>query len=189
MKALAAPAISTERVTALLVVAALVLAPGLWIAWSLYASSVVAGTVRSQSAALAGLRGRLTALSSGTASADALNAASVFLPGETPAIAGAALQRLVADTIAAAGGRVLESEFAPVEAAAEDPGRVDLRVSFETEIVGLQQILFALETGLPALTVRGLDVQSPAAAEAAAATDSPPLRVDLLAGGYWEAPQ
>ena len=188
MKTLATPAITTQRATALLVVAALVLVPGLWIGWSLYASSVVAETVRSQSGVLAGLRERLAALSSGTASADALNAASVFLPGETPAIAGAALQRLLADTITAAGGRVLETEFAPVEAVAENPGRVDLRVSFETDIVGLQQILFALEAGLPALTVRALDVQSPAAAEAAA-TDSPPLRVDLLAGGYWEAPQ
>jgi hypothetical protein len=111
-------------------------------------------------------------------------AASVFLPGETPAIAGAALQRIVATTVETASGRVTESEISPSESE-EDPGRVDLRVSFDTEIVGLQKILFDLETGSPILLIRDLSVQT--GSEAADMEDSsPPLRVVAVVGGYWE---
>lgn len=189
MKAIASVAMSSRQAVALLGVAALILLPGIWIVWSLYASSVVAETVRSQSAALAGLNERLAALSAGQGSSALADAPSVFLPGATPAIAAAALQALVANTIGAAGGRILESEFAPiVDGSGEDAGRVDLRVSFETEIVGLQKILFDIETGIPILVVRALSIQSPGAVEAAA-TASPPLRIETLVGGYWEAPE
>ena len=186
MKAIVAQAVSTRGAVALLVVACMVIIPAIWTAWSLYAASVVAETVRSQSAVLAGLNERLAALAGGSAGAAAPGeGASVHLPGGTAAVAGAALQRLVADKIAAAGGRLVESEFAPVDAAEEDPGRVDLRVSFETDIVGLQRVLYELESGLPILLVRTLTVQSPGATEIAAMAN-PPLRVDMLVGGFWE---
>jgi Type II secretion system (T2SS), protein M subtype b len=186
MKAIGAQAVSARRAVALIVVAGMVVIPAIWIAWSLYAASVVAETVRSQSAVLAGLNERLAGLADGPAGAGATgDGASVHLPGGTAAVAGAALQRLVADRIAAAGGRLVESEFAPVDAAEEDPGRVDLRVSFETDIVGLQRVLYELESGLPILLVRTLTVQSPGATEIAAMAN-PPLRVDMLVGGFWE---
>jgi hypothetical protein len=66
-----------------------------------------------------------------------------------------------------------------------DPGRVDLRVSFDTEIVGLQSILHQLETGTPILLARSLTVQSGGAGEIVE-TESPPLRVVMVVGGYRE---
>jgi hypothetical protein len=148
------------------------------------AASAAAETVSQQSAMLANLRSRIAEIEPETPDAEGTDAASVFLPGETPAIAGAALQRTIADTISAAGGRLIEIEFARVEASEDDPGRVDLRVSFESDIVSLQRILLDLESGLPVLLVRSVDVQS---ATEATEEMSPPLRVAMLVGGYWEA--
>ena len=187
MSPIIAPAVSTPRIVALLVVAGLVLIPAVWTAWSLHAASVMGQTVREQSAVLDGLKERLAGLAAGPGSAAAPGGAeSLFLPGGTAAVAGAALQRLVADRIGAAGGRLVESEFAAVDAAEEDPGRVDLRVSFEADIVGLQRVLYELESGIPILLVRSLTVQSPGASDPAAMVN-PLLRVDMLVGGYWES--
>jgi len=182
---MAAPSIGgSRRIGALLLLSLLILAPVVWIAWSLHAASLAAESIHTQSETLAALRSRLSALTADASRAEEA-AASVFLPGETPAIAGAALQRLVAATVESAAGRVTESEIAPTESE-EDPGRVDLRVSFDTEIVGLQKILFDLESGSPILLIRDLSVQT--GGETAEMADaSPPLRVVAVVGGYWEA--
>lgn len=186
MSEIGKPAASRNRIVALLVVAMLVLVPAVWIAWSLHAAALAAETAESQSVLLAELRQRLVGLGQGPEGTGAIaDSGSIYLPGETPALAGAALQRLIADTVEAAGGRVTESEFASAEPNEEDPGRVDLRVSFETEIEGLQRILFELETGVPILLLQGLDIRAIGASEAAA-TESPVLRVVMLVGAYWD---
>jgi hypothetical protein len=178
-------AVGRSRIVALLVVALLILVPAVWIGWSLHAAALAAETKESQSVLLAGLRQRLAGLGQGPEGTTPVDAGSIYLPGETPALAGAALQRLIADTVEAAGGRVTESEFASAEPSEEDPGRVDLRVSFETEIESLQRILFELETGVPILLLQGLDIRAIGATEVAA-TESPTLRVVMLVGAYWE---
>lgn len=179
---------STRRIGTLLVVALMVLIPALWIGWSFTAASALAEANRSQSETLESLKLRLAALSAGASGAEA-QAASVFLPGETPAIAGAALQRLVSDTVEGAGGRLAESEISRTEGEVPgqeaDPGAVSLRVSFETDIVGLQRIVFALETGAPILMVQTLTIEAKEAASAEA--ESPMLSVVLLVRGYTEA--
>jgi hypothetical protein len=174
------------RIVALLAVALFIIVPVTWIGWSSYEASLLQETVDGQSALAAGLRERLAALGGAPGEDAAGSGESIYLPGETPAIAGAALQKLVGDTVEGAGGHVLESEFRPADESENDPGRVDLRVSFDTEIAGLQRILFALETGSPFLMTRNLDVRSVGAAEVAS-TESPPLRVVLLVGAYLEA--
>ncbi len=184
MNAVAVPASSRRRWVSLVVLALLIGGPLGWSVWALYAAAVTAGINEGQSTALAGLQSRLSKLRAEGGAA--FQTQSVYLPGATSAIAGAALQKLIADSVTGAGGRVVESEFARTEAVPDDPGRVDLRVSFDAEIVSLQHILFQLETGLPILTMRGLTVQS-AGAEQVPNTESPPLRVILLVGGYWEA--
>jgi hypothetical protein len=180
------PAASRSRIAALLAVALLLLVPAVWIAWSLHAAALAAETAESQSLLLAGLRQRLAGLGQGPEGISPIvDSESIYLPGETPALAGAALQRLIADIVEAAGGRLTESEFASAEPSEEDPGRVDLRVSFETEIESLQRILFELETDIPILLLQGLDIRAVGATEAAA-TESPTLRVVMLVGAYWE---
>ena len=86
--------------------------------------------------------------------------ASVYLPGKSPAIAGAALQRIVATTVEGAGGRVVQSEISRTETPEQEPGSVNLRAEFETDIVGLQRIIFELETGAPILMVQSADGRS-----------------------------
>jgi hypothetical protein len=56
-------------------------------------------------------------------------------------------------------------------------------VSFDADILSLQRILHQLETGMPILLVRSIDVQTSTEATEEA---SPPLRVLMLVGGYWE---
>jgi hypothetical protein len=180
------PSSTRRRIVSLLVLALMIVAPLGWAAWASYAAVVTAGNNAVQAQTLAGLRDRLARLGGAQTGEPIVDPESVFLPGETPAIAGAALQKLVADGIGAAGGRVVQSEFTQTEGAADDPGRVDLRVSFDAEIVSLQKILFELETRLPILIVRGLTVQS-AGADQVPETESPPLRVIMVVGGYWEA--
>jgi len=186
--AMAEPAaISQSRLAAILVAGLLIAAPVLWIGWGWHAAAAVEASNAALSAQLLALRQRLLLLRTGPESTGALaDAAAVYLPGETPAITGAALQRLVVDAIEAAGGRLTESEISASPAAAEEePGRVDLRVSFDTEIVALQRILYELESRLPILFVRGLNVRSAESGEIGPEV-SPPLRVVLAVGGYRE---
>ena len=179
-------AISQRRLAAILVALLLIVAPILWLGWGWHAAAVVEASNAALSAQLLALRQRLLLLRTGPESTGALSdAAAVYLPGETAAITGAALQRLVVDTIEAAGGRLTESEVSPPSAAEEEPGRIDLRVSFDTEIVGLQRILHALESRLPILFVRALNVRSAETGEVGPEV-SPPLRVVLSVGGYRE---
>jgi len=171
-----------RRIAALLVAALLVVVPAGWIAWSSLEAARLAETIQTQTALAASLRTRIAGLEP-AATAPEEAAPDVFLPGATPALAGAALQTTVARTIEGAGGRLIETEMARVEEAEADPGRLDLRVAFDAEIVSLQRILFELETGVPVLFVRSLEIQT--AAEASEAP-SPPLRVSMLVGGYLE---
>lgn len=176
---------SPRRIAALLVVGLLILAPLFWITWSLSAASVIAASNREQADALSALQARLSAFAAG-ANDTKVNMASVYLPGKSPAIAGAALQRIVANTVAGAGGHVVQAEISRSEAAQEqEPGAVSLRAEFETDINGLQKIIFDLETGAPILTVRTLTVE----AKDNTATDAanPELSVIVLVRGYWEA--
>ncbi len=191
MRAVAPAASSRRRIAALLAVAIMLVGPATWVAWSLHSASLLDAAVSSQSGLLRGLQDRLREFEPGSGGAGAAaDAGSVFLPGETPAIGGAALQRIVADSVEAVEGRLVESEVVRVETAEAEaePGRIDLRVSFDAEIVSLQRLLFELETGVPILLVRSLTVQSGGAGEVVE-TESPPLRVVMLVGGYREVPE
>jgi hypothetical protein len=175
---------SPKRIAALLVVALMVVAPLAWIVWSLAAATTIATANRDQAEMLASLQTRLKALTASAKGAKA-DEVSVYLPGKSPAIAGAALQRIVANTVQAAGGRVVQSEIARPEATAAEPepGVINLRTEFETDIVGVQRVIFDLETGAPILTVQALTIE---ASQSAADSANPGLSVVLLVRGRWE---
>jgi hypothetical protein len=174
---------SPKRLAALLVVGLMIALPALWIVWSLMAASAVAAANRDQSDTVESLRARLSAL---TASANGAleNTASVYLPGKSTAIAGAALQRIVATTVEGAGGKVVQSEIARSETAEQEQGTVNLRAEFATDIIGLQRIVFELETGAPILMVQAITVET--ADKGATGGENPGLSVVLLVRGYWE---
>jgi general secretion pathway protein M len=177
---------SPRRIAALLVVALMILVPLLWVFWSVGTSSTVAQSNRAQTEALQALSVRLAALNAGSSEARA-DTANVFLPGETEALAGAALQRLVATTVENAGGHLEESEISRPEGPDEEPTAVSLRVSFDADIVGLQQIIFELETGAPILMLDTLTIEAKEAASAESGDESPTLSIVMLVRGYREA--
>lgn len=174
----------SERIAAFAIVALMIVLPAIWIGWSLNTASALSDDVRSQAETLNSLQTRLAALNA-SAAGDQAKMASVYLPGATSAIAGAALQQIVAAAVESAGGHLAESEIVRPQAEAE-PGAVNLRVSFDTDIVGLQHVLFDLETGAPILMVTSITVSAPAAADAAP-TESPALSVVMMVSGRWEA--
>jgi hypothetical protein len=173
---------SPRRIGALLAVALIVVVPVFWVIWSLSAASATAEENRAQAETLASLQARLKALNA-SASADKASTASVFLPGKSRAIAGAALQRIVATTVEGAGGRMVQSEIASTAGAEEEPGVVNLRAEFDTDIVGLQRIVHELETGAPILMVQDLTVET---AKTDAASENPRLSVVVQIRGHWE---
>ena len=174
------------RIAAIAFLALIIIGPIVWAVWSLSTASAISTTVENQSVLLAGIRERLRRIQADPQTRSSLpEGARTHLPGETPAIAGAALQSLVTDAVQNDGGRIVETEFAPVEPTEEEPGRVDLRVAFDADIMTLQKILFQLESGLPVLLLRSLSVQSPGVAAEAGDTN-PTLRVNLVVSGYLE---
>jgi hypothetical protein len=177
---------SRKRIAALAAVGLLIVVPVLWIVWSLFAIAAAREATQTQRVILAQLKERLQTAQAGEGALGLTNAELVYLPGETSAIAGAALQRIVGNAVDAAGGRIIESELA--QAPADEADRVDIRVSFDAETLSLQRILFQLETGLPVLILRTLDVQSVDPGENGE-NNNPQLRVTMLVGGYWEARQ
>ena len=177
--------VSPKRIAALLVVALIIVAPLAWIVWSLAAATTIAAANRDQAEMLASLQTRLKALAA-SAKGEQADEASIYLPGESPAIAGAALQRIIANTVQAAGGRLIQSEIARPDATASvpEPGVVNLRTEFETDIVGLQRVIFDLETGAPILMVQAVTIE---ASQSASDSANPRLSIVLLVRGRWEA--
>ncbi len=105
---------------------------------------------------------------------------SPFLEGDTVAIAGAALQKRVADAVQSAGGAVVSTELALDGA----DGALKLTGNIEIAQAGLQTLLYDLETGAPYVFVDKLSAQSP---RVYGQNDSETLRVALVASGKWRA--
>ncbi|HET6379094.1 MAG TPA: type II secretion system protein GspM [Methylocella sp.] len=111
---------------------------------------------------------------------------SPFIEGPTLTIAGAALQRRVADAIEKAGGNLLSSQV-DFQGPHERPGYVGLSVSCEIEQNGLQQLLYDLETGMPFLFIEQLVVQVPQSAGLIGAETGPArMRLQIDVSGQWQ---
>lgn len=97
-------------------------------------------------AALEAQMARQSARGSGT------DPVALMLQGETPGIAGAALQRQINDHVSAAGGRASSFQLLPH---GESGGTTRLALGFAMRIGidGLRDVLHAIETGKPLLFV------------------------------------
>jgi general secretion pathway protein M len=107
---------------------------------------------------------------------------SVFLEGTTVTVAGAALLQRVAGAVAKVGGNVLSTQV-ELQGSQSKVGFVSVIVSCEVDQVGLQQLTYDLEAGLPLLFVDQLMAQAPAAV---ASTGEGRLRVLLTVSGQWQ---
>ena len=86
--------------------------------------------------------------------------AALMLRGETPGIAGAALQRQINDHVSAAGGQASSFQLLPPR---ESGGTTRLALGFamRIDIGGLRDLLHAIETGEPLLFVDDIAVRRP----------------------------
>lgn len=85
--------------------------------------------------------------------------ATLLLEGETIGIAGATLQRLIADLVVAHNGTASSLQILP-PATEDDFVRISLSLSLSTDIDGLQGFIHALETGQPLMFIDDIRIRS-----------------------------
>lgn len=119
----------------------------------------------------------------------ARDATAVYLQGDGVELARAELQKILVDTIAGAEARLIESQEpgANVDPDAPDDGRVELRVTFDARNDTLLDVLYALETRLPLLTIERLETRRLDAAGDEDPVD-PTLRIGLVVRGHRKLP-
>jgi hypothetical protein len=103
--------------------------------------------------------------------------AALYLASANASLARAELQALAGRLIDGAGGRLVEVRPAD-EAGTEPSGRVSIEIALATTNAGLLDLLYAIETGLPLLTVPRLD--------ATASGSGDELQVTLTLEGRWK---
>jgi general secretion pathway protein M len=132
-------------------------------------------------AQLARLEAKVRGLAAAPQAAPAATA-SPFLDAETPSLARAELQKRLVDLVERAGGRFVEVQMED-EPSPADPKSLLARVTLDARNPGLVDLLAAIETGRPVLTVEGLNVR-PAPNRTAGTEEDPVLRVAVAVRGY-----
>ncbi|WP_436636910.1 type II secretion system protein GspM [Microbaculum sp. FT89] len=178
-----------KRFGAVALFAVLLLAGLIWIGWASLAVSTIGEQLTQQEAQLDALATRTRSLTAGVGGEGNAQIA-VYFPGDTQAIAAAAVQRTVDEIVEKAGGRVVESQILPVQPDEETANRIDLRASFEADIDALQKALYDIETHLPMMMVKSMSVRSFVQAGRRDADEKNPiLQVALVVSGFWTAEQ
>lgn len=135
----------------------------------------------SSAAMLEQLEGRRPAAAGGQRVDGAMPAGSAFLEGATVTIAGAALIQRVAGAVTKFGGNVLSSQV-DLKGTQSKAGFLSVLASCEIDQVGLQQLLYDLEAGMPFLFIDQLVVQAPSTLSS---TGNGKLRIVLAVSGQW----
>ncbi|TCM76247.1 MULTISPECIES: type II secretion system protein GspM [unclassified Rhizobium] len=171
------------RAAVIAVLAALLLVPGAIAAWSLMEARHLSQANAEQQLSLDALKAKLAALEDSSANDADGDGAAIYLAGDTSAVAGAELQRLMTEMISQTGAKIAQFEFVEPAEGASDDGTVEMRVLFETTTEPLQQILFATESNRTALVFKSITIES---AESSVDNKEPPsLRVSASVEGYW----
>lgn len=84
-----------------------------------------------------------------------------YYEAETPALAGAQLQRQLQEMVGSAGARLINAQFLP-GGAEEQPPRVRIRTQLQGETDALLDLLLAVEQARPFLLVDQMSVRSTA---------------------------
>jgi general secretion pathway protein M len=84
-----------------------------------------------------------------------------YYDAETPALAGAELQRELQDMVRAAGARLINTQFLPA-GADEQPPRVRIRAQFQGTTESLLDVIYRIEQARPFLFVDQLSVRASA---------------------------
>ena len=138
--------------------------------------------VASSTAMLEQLEGRRPAAARGQPVDPSMPSGSAFLEGATVTIAGAALIQRVAGSVTKFGGNVLSSQV-ELKGTQSKAGYLSILASCEIDQVGLQQLLYDLEAGMPFLFIDQLVVQAPSTLSS---SGSGKLRILLAVSGQWQ---
>jgi general secretion pathway protein M len=138
--------------------------------------------VASSTAMLEQLEGRRPAAARGQAADASMPAGSMFLEGATVTVAGAALIQRVAGAVTKFGGNVLSTQV-ELKGTQSKAGFLSILVSCDIDQVGLQQLLYDLEAGMPFLFIDQLVVQAPSTLSS---SGSGKLRILVAVSGQWQ---
>lgn len=114
----------------------------------------------------------------------------IYLSITSESLARAEIQALLTRLVATASGRLIETQGITEAEGEAGPkpggrGRVALQLTLDIANAGLLDVLHAIETGLPLLTVRALDVRRGPRGDAPTGADS--LRITLVVEGFWRS--
>jgi general secretion pathway protein M len=131
---------------------------------------------------LAQLEGHRPAAARDQSGGAAMPSGSAFLEGATVTIAGAALIQRVAGAVTKFGGNVLSTQV-ELKGTQSKAGFLSILASCEIDQVGLQQLIYDIEAGMPFLFVDQLVVQAPSTL---AKSGNGKLRILLAVSGQWQ---
>jgi general secretion pathway protein M len=138
--------------------------------------------VASSTAMLEQLEGRRPAAARGQAANASMPSGSAFLEGATVTVAGAALIQRVAGAVTKFGGTVLSTQV-ELKGTQSKAGFLSILVNCDIDQVGLQQLLYDLEAGMPFLFIDQLVVQAPSTVSS---SGSGKLRILVAVSGQWQ---
>jgi general secretion pathway protein M len=137
----------------------------------------------SSAAMLEQLEGRRPSAERGQSADASMPSGSPFLEGTTVTVAGAALIQRVAGAVTKFGGNVVSTQV-ELKGTQSKAGFLSILASCEIEQVGLQQLLYDLEAGMPFLFIDQLVVQAPSTLSS---SGNGKLRILLAVSGQWQS--
>jgi hypothetical protein len=114
---------------------------------------------------------------------DATDTSALYLASATGSLARAEIQNLTTHLVEAASGHLIEAQIID-NSASGDPGKVSIELTLDITNPGLLDLLYAVETNLPLLTVTDLDARAAEASNERPAENGL-LHVDMTIQGYW----
>jgi general secretion pathway protein M len=138
--------------------------------------------VARSAAMLEQLEGRKASVARGEPASAAKPSGSAFLEGATVTVAGAALIQRVVGAVTKFGGNVLSTQL-ELKGTQSKAGFLSILASCEIDQVGLQQLLYDIEAGMPFLFIDQLVVQAPSTLPS---SGNGKLRILLAVSGQWE---
>ena len=113
-----------------------------------------------------------------------VDTATLYLASTSSSLARAEIQALATRLVTEAGGRVLEVQLVETPEQEAD-GTVAIEVALDVDNKGLRDLLYAVESGLPLLTVSDLNVQQANMQGDEGAGPTGQLRVQMTVQAHW----
>ena len=138
--------------------------------------------VARSAAMLEQLEGRRPSVDRGQPADASKPSGSAFLEGATVTVAGAALIQRVVGAVTKFGGNVLSTQL-ELKGTQSKAGFLSILASCEIDQVGLQQLLYDIEAGMPFMFIDQLAIQAPSTQPS---SGNAKLRILLAVSAQWQ---